>query len=86
MSESAVRTDVESRREVGLFRYALVRDAADPGLSKRERGGGGWSGSRAARLISGSARIAAAGSKRSFRNLGLFCCARRPGCSSWRSS
>ena len=38
MSESAARTDVESRREVGLFRYALVRDAADPGLSKRERG------------------------------------------------
>ena len=37
MSERA-RTDVESRREVGLFRYALVRDAADPGLSKRERG------------------------------------------------
>ena len=38
MSERAARTDVESRREVGLFRYALVRDAADPGLSKRERG------------------------------------------------
>ena len=37
MSERA-RTDVESRREVGLFRYALVRDAADPGLSMRERG------------------------------------------------
>jgi putative transposase len=26
------------RREIGLFRYALVRDAADPGLSKAERG------------------------------------------------
>ncbi len=38
MSKSAARTDVESRREIGLFRYALVRDAADPGLSKRERG------------------------------------------------
>jgi putative transposase len=38
MSERTVRTDVESRREIGLFRYALVRDAADPGLSKRERG------------------------------------------------
>ena len=37
MSERA-RTDVESRREIGLFRYSLVRDAADPGLSKRERG------------------------------------------------
>jgi putative transposase len=30
--------DEEARREVGLFRYALVRDAADPGLSKAERG------------------------------------------------
>jgi putative transposase len=28
----------DRRREVGLFRYALVRDAADPGLSKAERG------------------------------------------------
>ena len=28
----------DRRREIGLFRYALVRDAADPGLSKRERG------------------------------------------------
>jgi putative transposase len=28
----------ERRREVGLFRYALIRDAADPGLSKAERG------------------------------------------------
>jgi putative transposase len=37
MSER-VRTDVESRREIGLFRYALVRDAADPGLTGRERG------------------------------------------------
>ena len=24
--------------EIGLFRYALVRDAADPGLSSAERG------------------------------------------------
>jgi len=38
MSDRAARTDVESRREVGLFRYALVRDAADSGLSTRERG------------------------------------------------
>jgi putative transposase len=30
--------DEDARREVGLFRYALVRDAADPGLSKAERG------------------------------------------------
>jgi putative transposase len=32
------RVDEDRRREVGLFRYALVRDAADPGLSKAERG------------------------------------------------
>ena len=25
-------------REIGLFRYALIREAADPGLSSRERG------------------------------------------------
>jgi putative transposase len=28
----------DRRRELGLFRYALVRDAADPGLSEAERG------------------------------------------------
>ena len=28
----------EGRQEIGLFRYALIRDAADPGLSKAERG------------------------------------------------
>ena len=28
----------DRRREVGLFRYALIRDAADPALSKAERG------------------------------------------------
>jgi len=28
----------EGRREIGLFRYALIRDTADPGLSKAERG------------------------------------------------
>ena len=28
----------DRRREIGLFRYALIRDAADPGLSKAERG------------------------------------------------
>src|SRR6266567_6716861 len=28
----------DRRREIGLFRYALVRDAADPGVSKAERG------------------------------------------------
>ena len=28
----------DRRREIGLFRYALVRDVADPALSKAERG------------------------------------------------
>jgi putative transposase len=28
----------DRRREIGLFRYALIRDAADPALSKAERG------------------------------------------------
>ena len=30
--------DEDRRREVGLFRYALIRDAADPALSRAERG------------------------------------------------
>jgi putative transposase len=30
--------DARGRREIGLFRYALIRDAADAGLSKAERG------------------------------------------------
>ena len=30
--------DEEGRQEIGLFRYALVRDVADPVLSKAERG------------------------------------------------
>ena len=30
--------DEDRRRETGLFRYALIRDAADPGLSKAQRG------------------------------------------------
>ena len=30
--------DENSRREIGLFRYALIRDAADPAISKAERG------------------------------------------------
>jgi putative transposase len=30
--------DEEGRREVGLFPYALIRDAADASLSKAERG------------------------------------------------
>jgi putative transposase len=28
----------DRRREIGLFRYALIRDVADPGLSRAERG------------------------------------------------
>jgi putative transposase len=28
----------EARREIGLFRYSLVRDVADPALSKAQRG------------------------------------------------
>ena len=28
----------ERRREIGLFRYALIRPAVEPGLSKAERG------------------------------------------------
>ncbi len=30
--------DANGRQEVGLFRYALIRDAVDPALSKAERG------------------------------------------------
>ena len=30
--------DGNRRRETGLFRYTLIRDAADPGLSKAQRG------------------------------------------------
>src|SRR5450432_1478127 len=30
--------DENRRREIGLFRYTLIRDAADPGLSKAQRG------------------------------------------------
>ena len=37
--EHAVRSEWEEwRREVALFRYALVRDPADPALSSRQRG------------------------------------------------
>ena len=28
----------ERRREIGLFRYALIRPAVEPGLSRAERG------------------------------------------------
>jgi putative transposase len=42
--------DEERRREVGLFRYALIRDAADPALSKAERG-------RLVRAVSGREHV-----------------------------
>src|SRR5260370_2442639 len=29
---------LERARAIGLFRYMLIREAADPGLSRRERG------------------------------------------------
>ena len=39
MSESgSTRSGEQRRRDVALFRYALIRDAADPALSKAERG------------------------------------------------
>ena len=90
---------MELRREIGLFRYTLIRDAAEPGCPKRERGRlvhaiadrqhVGPDG----RLVRVSARtldrvdprVVMADSKRSFLGLGLFHCARRPGCSGWRS-
>ena len=76
--------DEERRREVGLFRYALIRDAADPSLSKASAVGwsarslarsisgltAGRSGSRAERWMSGFARIAVAGSTRWYRGRG----------------
>lgn len=42
--------DEDRRREIGLFRYALIRDAADPGLSKAERG-------RLARALAGREHV-----------------------------
>jgi putative transposase len=38
MGQSAGRSGSERRREIGLFRYALIRDALDRELSKAERG------------------------------------------------
>ena len=89
----------DRRREIGLFRYTLIRDAADPCCRRRSAAGwsarspseitsgltGGWFTSRAARWISGSVRIAAAGLTRSFPSLALSFRTRRLGCSSWRS-
>jgi putative transposase len=38
MGQSAGKGAVERRREIGLFRYALIRDVLDAGLSKAQRG------------------------------------------------
>jgi putative transposase len=37
-AEDEQQTRLDRAREIGLFRYMLIREAADPGLSKRERG------------------------------------------------
>ena len=36
--EGSAGRRVDRAQEIGLFRYALIREAADPGLSARERG------------------------------------------------
>jgi hypothetical protein len=74
----------ERRREIGLFRYALIRPAVEPGLSKAERGRlvralaeaehlgrtGGLFGLLARRWMSGSAGTVAAGLRRCARGCG----------------
>lgn len=37
-AEDEQQTRLDRAREIGLFRYMLIREAADPSLSKRERG------------------------------------------------
>lgn len=68
----------DRQRDVALFRYSLIREAADPALTKRERGelvrevagrdhagpGGRRVGWPATPWIVGFARIGLAGSKR----------------------
>src|SRR3954451_10891 len=89
----------EWRREVALFRYALVRDLADPELSSRQRG-------RLARELAGREHIGPDGRParvgrstiddwlRLYRAGGYqalvptprkVCRARPRGCSNWRS-
>jgi len=85
--------DENGRRETGLFRYTLIRDAADPGLSKAQRG-------RLLRaladrehlgpdgrlvMVSRSAHTVTAGSMRWFRDRRSWRSARRPRRWSWRS-
>jgi hypothetical protein len=67
---------LDRAREIGLFRYMLVREAADPALSGRQRGqlvralaakptptrSGGWCGFPAGRLTAGSPSGAGVGS------------------------
>ncbi len=36
--ERSLTAGIDRAQEIGLFRYALIRQAADPGLSPRERG------------------------------------------------
>jgi len=45
----------DRRREIGLFRYTLIRDAADEGPM------GSWSASRAARWMNGFVLTVVAG-------------------------
>ena len=89
----------DRRREIGLFRYALVRDAADPGLSKAERGrlvraladrehlgpDGRLVGSRAATLDEWIRAYRRGGFEALFPGRAWSRRARRPNCSSSRS-
>ena len=87
----------ERRREIGLFRYALVRDAADPALSKASAAGwsarwpsgsmsgptAGWWGRRTT-LDGWSARTVVAGLRRC-SPAGVVPPRTPAGCWSWRS-
>jgi len=37
-AEDEQQARLDRAREIGLFRYMLIREAADPGLSRRQRG------------------------------------------------
>jgi putative transposase len=52
--DRSARSGEEWRRDVALFRYALIRDAADPALSKAERG-------RLVRVLAGREHVATDG-------------------------
>jgi hypothetical protein len=84
------RVRAEKARAIGLFRYALIREAADGRLTTKQRGrlvralaeaehqGG-------PRSTGGSGTGAAAGSTRWSRPPARFCPGHRPTCWSWRS-